>query len=86
MKEVGTTSWNSPNTDATNTSLFSALPGGYRFNNGNYYYIGTDGNWWSSTEDNTSIAWFRNLDNGNGDAVRNESIKEGGSSVRCLRD
>ena len=30
MKEVGTTSWNSPNTDATNTSLFSALPGGGR--------------------------------------------------------
>ena len=35
MKEVGTTSWNIPNTDATNTSLFSALPGGSRGSFGN---------------------------------------------------
>jgi hypothetical protein len=36
MKEVGTTSWYSPNTDATNLSLFTALPGGSRSYNGNY--------------------------------------------------
>ena len=30
MKEVGTSNWNSPNTEATNTSLFSVLPGGSR--------------------------------------------------------
>jgi uncharacterized protein (TIGR02145 family) len=28
MKEVGITSWNSPNIEATNTSLFTGLPGG----------------------------------------------------------
>ena len=28
MKEVGTTNWISPNIDATNTSLFTGLPGG----------------------------------------------------------
>jgi uncharacterized protein (TIGR02145 family) len=49
MKEVGTSSWYSPNTDATNTSLFSGLPGGNRNNNGNYNNIGNNGNWWSST-------------------------------------
>jgi uncharacterized protein (TIGR02145 family) len=29
MKEVGTVNWSSPNTGATNTSLFTALPEGY---------------------------------------------------------
>jgi len=55
--------WMMPNTGATNSSGFSALPGGYYDNNNDkIYYDGTDpnsygfkgngyaGNWWSSTE------------------------------------
>ena len=57
MKEVGTTNWYSPNTDATNTSLFTGLPGGYRGINGVYTSITWDGYWWGSTEGNTSDAW-----------------------------
>ena len=30
LKEIGTTHWNSPNTDATDDYSFTALPGGYR--------------------------------------------------------
>jgi uncharacterized protein (TIGR02145 family) len=87
MKEVGTTSWNSPNTEATNTSLFSALPGGDRDYDGGYYNtIGYLGVWWSSTEGNASNAWNRNLYNGNGGAGRNDNLKKDGLSVRCLRD
>jgi uncharacterized protein (TIGR02145 family) len=86
MKEVGTTSWNSPNTDATNTSLFSALPGGLRYNSGNYLNIGNDGYWWSSTEGNTSHAWLRTLYDGNGSAGSGNLHKIVGLSVRCLRD
>jgi len=86
MKEVGTTSWNSPNTDATNTSLFSALPGGSRDSGGNYDYFGNNGFWWSSTEVNTYSAWFRYLSYNYGIAVRANDIKIDGLSVRCLRD
>ena len=86
MKEVGTTSWNSPNTSATNTSLFTGLPGGYRNYDGNYYNIGVNGNWWSSTEYGTGGAWIRSLYGGNGNAFRDGSNKESGLSVRCLRD
>jgi uncharacterized protein (TIGR02145 family) len=89
MKEVGTTSWNKPNTDATNTSLFSALPGGYR-DDGSYKSIGNYGNWWSSTELDLVSAWNYGLysfnGNFNGNAYRYYSVKTYGLSVRCLRD
>ena len=86
MKEVGTTSWNSPNAGATNTSLFSALPGGNRNVNGGYNVIGHYGYWWSSTENNTNNAWNRDLDDYDGSADRYNSNKYSGISVRCLRD
>jgi uncharacterized protein (TIGR02145 family) len=88
MKEVGTISWNSPNTDATNTTLFTGLPGGYRTSNGGYYDIGDAGVWWSSSENNTtSIAWSRYLYFGNGVAISGSgNDKVYGLSVRCLRD
>jgi uncharacterized protein (TIGR02145 family) len=87
MKEIGTTNWNSPNTESTNTSLFTGLPGGYRTNNGDYYNIGNYGSWWGSTEYNTGLAWTRTLNGYSGDASKNSlNEKEGGLSVRCLRD
>ena len=86
LKEVGTTRWSSPNTDATNTSLFTGLPGVYRNFNGNYSNFGSFGNWWSSTEYSTSYAWFRGLNYFSGIAVRSYDSKGNGLSVRCLRD
>ena len=91
MKEVGTTNWNYPNThipnsDATNTSMFSALPGGYRYDNSYYYGISRDGTWWSSTEIFTDNAWIRILTNNAGDALSYYGSKRQGMSVRCLRD
>lgn len=86
MKEVGTTSWSSPNSDATNTSLFSALPGGTRHYLGNYYGFGTNSFWWSASEDNTFVAWYRVLSNSNGSVGRYSVGKKNGFSVRCLKD
>ena len=86
MKEVGTASWNTPNTGSTNTSLFTGLPGGYRGSNGNYSGIGGNGYWWSGPDESTSYAWFRYLGNDNGNAFRNNYGKGNGLSVRCLRD
>ena len=66
--------------------LSTGLPGGYRYNNGNYSYIGNYGYWWSSTESNTSNAWYRYLDGYNGYAGSYYDSKDYGLSVRCLKD
>jgi uncharacterized protein (TIGR02145 family) len=87
MKEIGTTSWISPNTDATNTSLFTGLPGGYRDYDGLYNFIGYSGYWWSSTEYYTYYAWSRLLSTNFGNAYRASYFSNrNGFSVRCLRD
>ena len=86
MKETGTAHWNSPNTDATNSSGFTGLPGGSRNFNGTFSIIGNYGNWWSSSEFNTPNAWSRYLSYVNGTAYRNSFSKKFGFSVRCLRD
>jgi uncharacterized protein (TIGR02145 family) len=88
MKETGTVHWNSPNIGATNSSGFSALPGGWRY----YYYgtfinIGHDCNWWSATEYNTLCAYssgllynYTHMYNGG------YCSKVHGFSVRCVKD
>lgn len=86
LKEAGTTHWNNPNTGATNESGFTALPGGYRFNNGYYNYLGNYGDFWSSTENYSSDAWYRELNYYGSSATRNYYYKEGGFSIRCVRD
>jgi uncharacterized protein (TIGR02145 family) len=86
MKEVGIANWNSPNTEATNMSLFTGLPGGYRNYYGNSNSIGSRGYWWSSSEDDTVNAWTRSLYYNSGHVNRNDYQKSFGFSVRCLSD
>jgi uncharacterized protein (TIGR02145 family) len=88
MKATGTSLWNTPNTDATNSSGFTGLPGGYCNGGGTFYTIGNNGFWWSSSETNTTDAWNRELSYINGSVYANNSGngKRNGFSVRCLRD
>lgn len=65
--------------------FISALPGGNRNNNGTFNNLGNNGNWWSSTENNTSNAWNRNMNYNNSNVNRNNN-KQNGFSVRCVRD
>jgi uncharacterized protein (TIGR02145 family) len=81
-----TTNWTSPNTGATNSSGFTALPGGYRVYNGSYNLIGTYGSWWSSPEFNSSHAWNRLLNYSISSVLHNYNFKQAGFSVRCVRD
>jgi uncharacterized protein (TIGR02145 family) len=72
--------------NGTSESGFTGLPGGYRSGNGICNDIGSNGYWWSSTENYSDDAWGRNLYDGFGNATRNCSDKKIGFSVRCLKD
>ena len=71
-----------------NSSGFSALPGGFRYDDGSFYYQGYDGDWWSATEFDATDAWGRGLDYDHGydNLGRGSVSKRVGSSVRLLRD
>lgn len=63
-----------------------AVYGGYRTNDGSFINIGNNGNWWSSTEYNTTYACFRYLNYDVSNVNRNSFDKSLGFSVRCVRD
>ena len=86
-KMKATTLWNSPNTNATNSSGFTGLPGGYiYYYDGAFNDIGRINNWWSSSEASTTNARVLGLGYSYGDAIRYNDNKRNGFSVRCLRD
>jgi uncharacterized protein (TIGR02145 family) len=84
-KMKSTSGW-AENGNGTNSSAFSGLPGGNRDFNGTFSFIGKFGSWWSSTEVNANLAWYRYLYYYNGSVYRVTSVKRSGFSVRCLRD
>jgi len=84
-KMKSTAGWNPPNTAATNSSGFLALPGGGRYYGGIFYSVGDYGSWWSSTEDAFN-AWSRVLNYNNGSADTSNDSKNEGFSCRCLRN
>ena len=80
-KKMKTSNWN-----GTNSSGFSALPGGARYYSGDYFDdLGYGGYWWSSSPSG-SDAWYRFLSSGNSDVYRYYGSVRHGFSVRCVRD
>lgn len=84
--ENGDGLWFNPNTGATNSSGFSALPGGYRNFGGQLLGSGQFGYWWSGTPADGQNSWYRSLAYLNANSNRNLSDKRNGFSVRCIRD
>ncbi len=86
LKEAGTVHWTSPNNGATNESGFTALPGGYRDDNGNFGYLNVGAYFWASTDYSSGNAWFRYLGNFTSMVGRYYIYEQLGFSVRCVRD
>lgn len=82
----GTGLWQFPNTDATNESGFSGLPGGYRHSSGEYQYIGSHGLWWSSKSWTTDGSWMRYLSYDNSGVGKEIHQMLSGFSCRCIKD
>ena len=84
-KMKSTSGWDDDG-NGTNSSGFAGLPGGYRNSDGNFSSVGAFGYWWSSSENYSYYAWFRNLYNKNDSVNRSYNYKLFGLSVRCLSD
>jgi uncharacterized protein (TIGR02145 family) len=86
LKESGTTHWLAPNTDASNSSLFTALPGGLRYSWGLYLNKGSLGFFWSTSDRDAVTGYDLYLDKDNGIANHGSWDKNFGMSIRCIKD
>lgn len=86
MKEIGITHWTTPNIGATNSSGFTALPGGDRTNNGSFSNLGKSCLFWSSIQTDNLNAICRFLKYSDAKADLLSSLKTYGYSVRCVKD
>lgn len=78
--------WATSSNGGTNISGFTALPGSYRDDIGNWGSITVQVNFWSSTESSSPYAWFRSLIYDDASVTRFESDEAYGFSGRCLKD
>ncbi len=69
-----------------NKTGFSALPGGFRANNGAFSLIGEKGSWWTSTEAGTGYAINRYLYFKSVNIFHNSDYLDCGLSVRYVKD
>lgn len=83
--QMKSSSEDSPSWDGANTSGFSALPGGFRDDDGPYDSVGENGRYWTtdaSTEINSFGRRFQTSEN----RISRISSRRHGFSVRCLKD
>ncbi len=77
--------WAPPNSEATNISGFSALPGGIRENSGVFSSILHYGYWWTSSDEPGGQRWFYALGYNGPYFYQNITTSLWGFSVRCLK-
>jgi uncharacterized protein (TIGR02145 family) len=86
MKQPGTTLWYAPNTDADNSSGFSAVPAGNRYV---MYWQATHGYtaaFWTSEDSSSRHRYQAVLSSADATVRINYAWKEQGSSIRCIKD
>lgn len=78
--------WDSPNSGANNGSGFTAVPSGYRTQEGSYVALGSEGYWWSVSEHDPSLVWIRSLSATQAASGRFQRLRQQGLAVRCVKD
>lgn len=86
LKEAGLEHWLTPNTGANNSSGFTGLPGGMRFREGQFDFLGQNGLFWSTREDDDFEAYFLTLTYDSPVAHQTVMFKQAGFSCRCVKD
>jgi uncharacterized protein (TIGR02145 family) len=86
LKEKGLDHWDDPNTGATNSSGFTALPGASRTGGSNDANPGLKGTWWTSTFYGSHNMYLREIKHSESRIGRYYLLKSYGFSVRCLKE
>jgi len=87
LKEEGTDHWIYPNGFATNSVDFNALPAGDRNAfDGTFDNMGWSTNWWASTEESSTNAYYRAVRVDYPDLLVSYFPINAGFSIRCIRD
>ncbi len=86
LKESGPVHWKVPNSNATNESYFSALPGGLRTPAEDFLNLGENAYFWSATSVDNIDAYYRKLDYDRGSIAYGPKEKGSALSVRCVKD
>ena len=90
MKETGTSHWDNPNSEANNSSGFTARAGGfYDSVYDNFVILGRSANWWSSTDgygDSNEAAFTLVIYANTSNSSQSASNKSTYQSVRCIKD
>ncbi len=85
-KMKSATGWNAGE-NGTNTSGFTALPGGYRYySDGEYNGQNSIGYFWTATEHDTDRGWYRRLDGNSAAVYKASTDKRAGKSIRCVKN
>jgi uncharacterized protein (TIGR02145 family) len=86
LREAGSSHWPEPNSESTNESGFTALPGGGRYEPSTFGDLGSHANWWSSAEENVSNGKHFHISFYGTYIDSASSSKQGGLSVRCIKN
>ena len=86
LKETGTAHWESPNNDATNSTGFTALPGGFRNMFGDYVSLNSEAYWYTADSFNNLAGWDINISSTSSDVENEYSNLNTGFSVRVVKD
>jgi uncharacterized protein (TIGR02145 family) len=77
--------WNN-NGNGTDEYGFSAMPGGLHGTDGSFYHAGSDGYWWTATEDGSGNAYGRSLYYGYDNVDEYDHGVDNGFSLRCIKN
>ncbi len=92
LKEAGTEHWSSPNTGATNTTGFTAIPSGFRYDYNytggidSYAHLSIYALYWASSEINSDSIFRRDIYYKSSSIHRYPIRKNAGISIRCVKD
>ena len=85
LKEKGTIHWSSPNTGATNSSLYFGLPGGDRTTSGRFSGLNTQAGFWTMSESSSTVGYGCGINDTTSKRKTSRLNKATGFSVRCFK-